>query len=224
MQRTPPELKRVYDAYDRKVANALRKDRPKLFRALAEFVNMRGDSEGWVHFRHRWPSFFPEHDYSALENTSGPTIFEYPYWLEQIWRGGESEPYLEIMLGARPTPKVEDLLPEEVAAARLSSIPPKEFALDWTTGSIRYQGGCDFQRALYLLFQESWRARFCEKCGAAYIANREGQKYCSTDCSEEMQREVKRKWWTEHGKEWRDAKNKAEAKKKGSKGGTKKTR
>jgi hypothetical protein len=118
----------------------------------------------------------------------------------------------------------KDLCPEEVHQASIRSITAYDFALDWTTARIRYQGACDFQRALYLLHRESWRARVCERCDACFIAKREGQKYCSTDCSEEMQREVKRKWWAEHGKQWRVKKSKIESKKRGSKHGTQKTR
>lgn len=246
MQPSAPEQRRAFEEHDRELERALRKDRWKLFRALEEFVIIGGDADSWKHFRKRRPDFFPEDEFNRVtglmpelrsavraisfpesdctNNISSPCIQSYPYWLNQIWRGGETNPYLEIMLGVRPTPMAKDLCPEEVHQASIRSITAYDFALDWTTGRIRYQGMCDFQRALYLLFRESWRARICERCDACFIAKREGQKYCSTDCSEEMQREVKRKWWTDHGNAWREKRRMAKAKKKGSKDGTQKTR
>jgi hypothetical protein len=37
-----------------------------------------------------------------------------------------------------------------------------------------------------------------------FFATRRGQKYCSEACAEPAQREAKQKWWSEHGKDWRD--------------------
>jgi len=225
LQPIPKELAAACEQHDRKMERDLRKDRPKLFRALEEFAIFREDKDAWTQFQRRWPDFFPADEYERVANDEIPSIADYPYWLDQIWRGGETDPYLEIMLGIRPTPKLAELVPEEAGAARLSSIPPALFQLDWQTGSIRYYGGCDFQRALYLLYRESWRARVCELCGAKFIAKRAAQKYCSTDCSESMQRQVKQQWWVEHGQQWREERKKASpAKTKGGKHGTQKAR
>lgn len=247
VQPSAQEWKKAFEEHERQLERALRKDRSKLFRALAEFAIMEGDAGSWAHFRRRWPDFFPAEEYDRVtgpmldvrgstltltfpdsENSkasnSWPSIEPYPGLLNQIWRGGETDPYLEIMLGVNPTTEPDVNWPEKVPATHLRSIAPIEFALDWTTGRIRYQGACDFQRALYLLFRESWRARVCEKCESCFIAKREGQRYCSTDCSEAMQREVKRRWWAEHGKAWRNKKSKSKPQKKGTKHGTQKAR
>lgn len=225
MRPPPPETAKAYQQDELKMERALRKDRWKLFRGLEEFASIRADKEGWAHFQKRWPHFFPEREYERIANDVTPSIADYPYFLDQIWMGGENEPYLGIMLGIRPTPKPEELNPEESAAAHLSSIPPALFQLDWNEGSIRYFGGCDFQTALYLLYRESWRARICEVCEANFIAKRTAQKYCSTDCSESMQREVKKKWWAEHGQKWRkERKASSTTKPKRGKNGTKETR
>jgi hypothetical protein len=224
MRPAPAELAKAFQQHDRKIERELRRDRGKLFRALEEFTAMRGDKEAWEHFQKRWPEFFPELEYEKVASNEVPSIAEFPYWLDQIWMGGETDPYLGIMLGIRPTPKPEELNPEESGAIRLSSIPPALFQLDWQTGSTRYHGGCDFQRALYLLYRESWRAKVCEVCEATFIAKRAAQKYCSTDCSESVQRQVKRQWWQEHGEEWRKERTTSKAKPKGGKNGTHKTR
>jgi hypothetical protein len=219
----PPELRRMFQQYDRMVESDLRKDRLKLFRGLEEFANIRPDKEGWAHFRKRWPDFFPSHQYDAVAENSTRSIFGYPLWLNQIWAGGETEPALHILLGIDPNPEKTEGTPEEAWFSHLVSIPAQFYA-DWQDGIFRYQGGCDFQRALYLLFRESWRARFCEKCNMKFIARRAAQKYCTTDCSEKMQRELKLKWWTNHGETWRKKRKRSKLKKRGGKNGARKTR
>jgi hypothetical protein len=196
-----PELRRVFQKYERKLDRELRRDKRKLFEALGEFANIRRDEKGWSHFRKRWPKFFPEEEYDRVVEGSKPSIADYPYCLDQLWIGTDSP--VKIMLGIDAAPnRVDELWPEDMWLAGVASIPA-EFFVDWDEGVFRYRGACDFQRALYLLFRESWRARVCEKCLTKFIARRAAQKYCSTDCSENMQRELKQKWWAEHGQTWR---------------------
>ncbi len=220
----PLELRKVFQRYDRMVMRDLRRDRPKLFQALGEFANIRSDTEGWAHFRKRWPNFFPESEYDKVARGQKPSIFDYPYWLDQIWMGGETDPYLHILLGieSAPEPANEGTL-EDSWIVGLSSIPA-QFHPDWDEGVFRYQGACDFQRALYLLFLDSWRAKVCEKCSTKFIATRAAQKFCSTDCSEAMQREFRRRWWSEHGTAWRQKRKESKLKKRGGKNVTHKTR
>jgi hypothetical protein len=216
-----PEYRRLFRNYQRMVESGLRRDRRKLFQALQEFANIPSDKNVWIHFRKRWPNFFPEIEYDKAANGSKLSILSYPYWLNLIWDGGETEPHLKIMLGLEDAPV--DGTPEDAWVANLSSIPAK-FCADWDEGVFCYEGGCDFQRALYLLFRESWRARMCEKCGAKFIARRAAQKFCTTDCSENMQRELKQKWWAEHGEAWRRRRKKLERKGKGGQNGSRKAR
>lgn len=54
--------------------------------------------------------------------------------------------------------------------------------------------------------------RRCENsdCPAPYfIAKRRTQKFCSEVCAAPAQREYKNAWWREHGKEWRQDRNKS---------------
>lgn len=219
-----PELRKMFRRYERRVMRALRRDRPKLFRALAEFANMRRDAQGWAQFRKRWPHFFPESEYERVEQGQKPSIADYPYWLNQIWIGGATEPHLRILLGVDAAPEpAEEGTPEDAWLVGLVTIPAGFYA-DWDEGVFRYEGACDFQRALYLLFLDSWRARTCEKCGAKFIARRAAQKFSTTDCSEAMQREFRLRWWREHGKAWRGERRKAKLRKEGAKHVTRKTR
>lgn len=219
-----PELRKVSRLYERMVMRDLRRDRRKLFLALGEFANIRSDAEGWAHFRKRWPNFFSESEYAKVAQGQKPSVFDYPHWLNQIWIGGETDPYLRILLGIESAPEpASEGTPEDAWIVGLASIPA-QFTADWDEGVFRYQGSCDFQRALYLLFLDSWRARVCEKCERKFIAARAAQKFCTTDCSEAMQREFRRRWWAEHGAAWREKRKESKLKKRGGKNVTRKTR
>jgi hypothetical protein len=207
--------------YERRIMRDLRRDRPKLFLALGEFANIRSDADGWAHFRKRWPNFFPESEYDKVAEGQKRSVRNYPHWLDQIWYGGETDPHLRILLGIESAPT--EGTPEDAWISDLATIPARFYA-DWDEGVFRYEGACDFQRALYLLFLDSWRARVCEKCGTKFVAARAAQKFCSTDCSQAMQREFRRRWWAEHGAAWRQKRKESKLKKRGGKNVTHKTR
>jgi hypothetical protein len=216
------ELKKISRQYHRAMERDLQRDRPKLFEALQEFSNIRSDQDGWAHFRKRRPNFFPEEEYDKVAEGSKPSIADYPYCLDRLWIGTDSP--IRILLGIDTAPyPLEEQLPEDVWIAGLAVIPAV-LDVDWEEGVFRYRGACDFQRALYLLFRESWRARVCEKCRTKFIARRFAQKYCSTECSGSMQRELKQKWWSEHGETWRRRRKESTGKKKGGNHGPRKAR
>jgi hypothetical protein len=210
-------LRQLFRKSERGIERDLRKERPKLFRALAECANVRPDRKAWSHFRKRWPNFFPKAEYELAEGDSR-SVRDYPRWLHDVWLG-DSAPLLQL-LGIKAEPK----MPGDHSQALDIHLIPAQFFADWDEGVFRYHGMCSFQRALYLLFQESWRARVCEKCDAKFIARRVAQRYCTTDCSDDIQRELKRRWWAEHGETWRRKRKVVKSKKKGGTNVTRKTR
>jgi hypothetical protein len=143
----------------------LRRDQTKLFRALEEFANIQKGLKAWAQFRKRWPDFFPESEYDHVMRGQKPSVYDYPHWLDQIWKGGETDPYLLLLLGVQsaPGPADEGIL-EDSWIDGLSSMPAHFYAV-WDEGLFSYRGSCDF-RALYLLFLDSWKARTA-KCGAS---------------------------------------------------------
>ena len=63
-----------------------------------------------------------------------------------------------------------------------------------------------FEEALLHFVDIGDRARHCQnpECAAPYFfAARRSQKYCSGDCARPAQQESKKRWWDEHGSEWR---------------------
>jgi hypothetical protein len=211
-------LRKLFRDFQRDVERPLQKDRPRLFRALEEFANTRSDAQAWEHFQRRWPTFFPAAEYDRAK-TSGDSVRNYPEILDRVWRGYESGSVFALLgIGVEAwRPANEDPPPP------IHRIPAQFFA-NWDEGVFVYRGLSDFQNALYLLFLESWRARVCEHCGNKFIAKRAAQRYCTTDCSENMQRELKRTWWKEHGEKWRQRRNLAKSRERGGKNVTRKTR
>jgi hypothetical protein len=211
-------LKKLVHKFNRDLENRLRKDRPKLFKALGEFANIRSDDEAWFHFRSRWPRFFPQPEYEKAQKGLPESVRNYPFWLRQVW-DGDTAPLLPL-LGVKADTPFQDERPRVSGIYRI----PACFYPDWDEGILRYQSGCDFQRALDLLFRESWRARTCGNCVNKFIARRVAQKYCTTDCSERVQHELKLKWWAEHGETWRRKRKAPKSRGKEDQNGTRKTR
>jgi hypothetical protein len=75
-----------------------------------------------------------------------------------------------------------------------------------------------FQRAVMFLAVNSWRARFCLRCGKRFVAAKPKSTYCSDDCFKESRKGAKRAWWGEHGEKWREGKQRV-TKKQPKKGG-----
>jgi hypothetical protein len=72
----------------------------------------------------------------------------------------------------------------------------------WPSGQFVYMAQNPFQRGLYLLFRESWRARICIDCRCHFIADKHQRQYCSTTCAGRAKRRHDLEWWhREHGKE-----------------------
>ena len=73
-----------------------------------------------------------------------------------------------------------------------------------------------WDQALMYLLKAADRARYCGNpdCPAPYFfAKRRSQKYCADACAKPAQQEFKRRWWAEHGKEWRKKRKKRDLRK-----------
>jgi hypothetical protein len=63
-----------------------------------------------------------------------------------------------------------------------------------------------FQQMLEYLIRPNVRTSICTnpQCSAPYFfSSRLGRKFCSDACALPAQRKFKRRWWAEHGREWR---------------------
>jgi hypothetical protein len=85
----------------------------------------------------------------------------------------------------------------------------------WGTGTFAYTPINEFQRAVYQLFLESWRAKACCRCSKYFIAAKPAQIYCSTGCSGGVKLARAREWWNREGASRRVSRRLKEKKRKG---------
>ena len=113
--------------------------------------------------------------------------------------------YVNLLFGmVPPKTQLKKCFPEfEVVAATTSFWP------EWGAGTIRYVSYTDFQRAIWLLFCETWRAKVCPVCSLYFIAEKPAQAYCSNSCSSRAHQSSSLRWWREKGVKRRAAKAKA---------------
>jgi hypothetical protein len=104
----------------------------------------------------------------------------------------------------------------------------------WKGGSVNFRGGSItfIAKTLYwylyldLLTIPIERVKICKRdqCVHPYfIAGHLKQRFCSDECAEESQRELKKEWWGKKGRAWRINRRKA-AKAEETKSGVNKTR
>jgi DNA-binding transcriptional regulator GbsR (MarR family) len=84
-----------------------------------------------------------------------------------------------------------------------------------------------FVSVLLYALEHAHLLKYCQNPGCRepyFIAERVSQNVCSVACAKPIQREAKRRWWQEHGEEWRRKRNaaasgkKLQRKRKGGKG------
>lgn len=91
----------------------------------------------------------------------------------------------------------------------IGTIPLAHFWPDWSDGTVAYVSQLDFQRAAWLLFCESWRAKVCPKCSVYFFVQKSAQLYCSLSCSNSVHQASALRWWKEEGCRRRAARTKA---------------
>ncbi len=69
----------------------------------------------------------------------------------------------------------------------------------WRSSKFEYMSSIDFQRAVYLLLSESWRAKVCRRCSKYFIADKPAQMFCSTSCANQSKNENGRRYWRDKG-------------------------
>jgi len=167
-------------------------------RMLVAFVNARPDSDGIRQFERAWEPW-----------PGGEQAF---LWVQSIvlkvWEGdkrGIEGFQIEAALGLHP--QRDDDRPIE---------PP--ICVDWDTGSLLLTPTNLSEIVWLALLQHSKRLALCANrnndCPTPYFLKwRPNQRFCSAECAEPDQREYKRRWWRDHGTEWRKAQKKTKKRK-----------
>jgi hypothetical protein len=79
---------------------------------------------------------------------------------------------------------------------------------NWERGEFSYEPANDFQRAVYRLFRESWRARICRQCQKLFVAKKHPQMFCGGKCSTIARRKRDLDFWKTKGATLRRKRNK----------------
>ena len=188
-----------------------------------ELANLKVDVDAARRFRERFAVFIPDHDPKWVAGLleKGPGLEEQINRLPNmtVEEMGENAwvATLKLMLG--------DLWTEPDYRQKEWGVFAFRYALyKWGDNSLRkidlfkilYDPAkrfrvpppTPFELALSYLVKAGDRARYCAnpECPAPYFfVKRKNQRYCSEICAAPAQRELKRKWWSEHGEEWRKA-------------------
>lgn len=157
--------------------------------------------------------------------------------VREIWRGEESGAYVvakELGLGISPvggdfgrdkTADEPGLVPTEETRKRSHIYP------DWGTGTLIVRL-LDLNEHVWMtLLHESRRLAVCRnsplggepagECPTPYFLKyRPQQEFCSEKCAGSRQKESKRRWWKNNGKQWLDKRRKTKAQKSSAKRST----
>jgi hypothetical protein len=209
-----------------------------LYAGLEEFVNVGNLDKDFRTFADKCPTFWP---FDTQEFGAGllrwiiaarPALNVFRDYLRKVWISdpeAHENAYLIVLLGLdvrfADEPEVQFWSSQRQklheAWAQLRRVHP-EISIGirpvlnpiWGLASFSYSPVNDFQKAVYQLFMESWRAKVCSRCSRYFIAQKPAQIYCSTKCSGEIKRARSLEWWRKEGAGRRRAAQKLSRRKK----------
>lgn len=163
---------------------------------LKDFANCLPNQAAFEQFKRKWERVSP------LKWKSDRDGFLWSQGLvREIWEGKKKDiEGLQVMLGLGIEPR--DYTAEE--GERILTPP---IAVDWQAGQLVLSPR-NLEDLMWLtLLQNSRRLGICadknDGCPTPYFLKyRPQQEFCSEACALPRQREFKRRWWAEHGKEW----------------------
>jgi hypothetical protein len=228
----------IWSGGRRRQADTWDRPRQWFFRGLERFVNTGDSAESYEALAKAFPSFWPLplEDNSRIDLSWRPEaerVFKFyrdllrGFWTRNpaplqdvhaidILFGTLSDFDLDAALSGKESQfsfNLSDALaPLRFAFPELRPPNPTataKFSVNWQDGAVEYVSQMDFQRAVWFLFRESWRAKVCPKCSMYFIAEKPPQLYCSLSCSSAAHRASSLDWWKKKGSQKRDAKSRA---------------
>ena len=187
-----------------------------LFAGLEAFANLGDSFDEYLAFTTAhttfWPVEFQNNSHDALGWGQDADFYVLTIMfrdcLRRVWRGDRGQDHgqiIKILLGL----ELETVGPERHRYAiplELVHDRHPDFGhtlavinADWLRGEFCYAPLNDFQRAVYALWRESWRARICPQCERLFIAAKAPQLYCSPQCSTVARRKRDLVLWRARG-------------------------
>jgi hypothetical protein len=221
---------------------ASKEEKARLFAGLEKFANLRDTYEVYRDFLVQWPTFLPALikyidedkaearplDWSAPECHRFALIYRDALrrlWIKDQEALGRGLGSFVLGINSFFVTGLEPYIPgldhawSQVKArySRLEIEPPTLF-MHWGSGAFLFNPITDFQRAVYILFRESWRAKVCPCCSGFFIAQKAPQIYCTPHCYGMTKQRRGLDWWRQHGDEWRKARKASTEKSKRKRG------
>lgn len=166
------ELPEKYGIADWEIKVLPKQVSSRLWDALGEFVRLSETS--LADFISRHPRFLPEWLYRIRSGNDSDRSLEPHRMAWQVWRTLLREAWRS---GFHPEFVVQLI--------NLPTTPPGNALFE-------VQPVWDAQRAVLAMALESWRARFCPKCGSPFVAQKAADKYWPKACFVEQRREKQR--------------------------------
>jgi len=166
-------------------------------RMLIDFANCSAEEEGFKWFKRRWVR--PHVD--GLEWLGGFKEFQIVKSIVQrIWEG-------KLLTGDTQVLMYLGFIPFDDSDT--TRWPPVH--VDLKLGEISLRAKNFTQLILITAIQNSHRMGFCSNhdrpeigcITPCFIKYRPNDRYCSSDCGAPARRVAKKKWWDEHGEDWR---------------------
>lgn len=163
---------------------------------LVGFANCPPDLAAFVQFKRKWEQLSPlkwKGDHNEFLWSQG--------LVREIWEGKKKGiERLQVMLGL-------GIEPADYTAEEGERVPAPPIVVDWQAGQLVLRPRNLRDLVWLALLQNSDRLGICasrkDRCSTPYFLKyRPQQEFCSAACAQPRQREFKRRWWAEHGKEW----------------------
>jgi hypothetical protein len=206
-------------------------ERERLFAGLEALVNVGDDPGDYQDFLRAWPGFWANDPRSQQEGR----FKEYRDKLRDLWSGSlrEEQRRLSVvayLLGLIDAEEVKSLWfsgpeavfelmlrrPNEPSSASTAVFSQCAILPLWGSVEVRFLPRGDLEKALWVLFRESWRAKICGQCRSYFIADKPAQTYCSPACNGAAKKGQRLAWWNKAGKMKRAQRNARRQKAKGA--------
>lgn len=182
-------------------------ERELLFAALEAFANLGDEPNAWTRFIRQWPQFLPDVAFVGAANwnfegsspKSRPPIYWFRNAVRSVWSGADANgALLNCLLGIDSDFSLLRDWDDSIRGGATILSPARPRA-HWQSGEITLAFNIDFQRALFALMKDHWRAKVCPECSRYFIANKTAQAYCSSECYGESKRKRALSWWRRAG-------------------------
>jgi len=181
------------------------------WKGLERFINTGESLADYSGLSKAWPTFWPTTIEGQDPNTAEkmqivlnwhanahPLFLFYRNVLRSVWirtLASTNGTFINLLFGLNlPLEQIESCFPGYSAKGA-----PTSFYPEWGAGVIRFVSNSDFQRAIWLLFCERWRAKICPACSLYFIAEKSAQTYCSLSCGNRAHQSNSLRWWREKG-------------------------